>query len=573
MNVHPTAPARLAVALCMMLDALVLALLTVILFILLTGGGVVEVAEIRIRARTAANPLLFLAVAVALRYAARGWSPFLGMRRLPIARLVSAGVHVSCDTFPARLTRLFHRPAVALIAIGITVLLVKLLLAWRLPGFFSGDDVEIHEMSMGALFDRDWPVWTLRNAFFPMLFIFPAQHIVVVLGGVTPEALVLAGRAVVAVLSTAAIPLTWLAARRLVPADPSVAALATALFALNKLHISFGSSELPRPVSTAFVAGAFLCTLRERPIWSTVAGILLGIAAVFRFSEVVFVPAALLTLMRGGHWRDALILLVAAVLTFGGITAVADAMYWGQPFSSVAAAIDYTLVQRESSRGYEPPWEYLKIIPAWSTFLFVGLAVLGSSRTRPESWWLWTPFALLSLLPHKESRYLIPVIPFFAIAASRGFLRAIGWIRQSAGAPRWKLWARELFAPALLLSVLHDVSGWRLLRSNEGIRLARYVRPSGSDGIAAQDVWRLGGRAYLWRHEPLVELPAVLVTDGGALARAVADVRWVALRSRTARTVGDPALSSLGFRRDDAWRGEDYVLYVRAVPRFGGQGS
>jgi hypothetical protein len=195
--------------------------------------------------------------------------------------------------------------------------------------------------------------------------------------------------------------------------------------------------------------------------------------------------------------------------------------------------------------------------------MFVAFAAVGSARRYQDSWWLWIPFALLSLLPHKESRYLIPVIPFFSIAAARGFLRATDWIRRSPTAPRWRRWIRELFTPLLLLSVLHDVGGWRLSRSNEGVRLAQYLRPSGSAGVAAQDSWRLGGRPYLWQHEPLVELPPALLTDSDATAAAVAGVKWVALRSRTARTLGDPVMHSLGFKRDGKWRGEDYVLYVR----------
>jgi len=155
-------------------------------------------------------------------------------------------------------------------------------------------------------------------------------------------------------------------------------------------------------------------------------------------------------------------------------------------------------------------------------------------------------------------------MPFLSIAAARGFLRAVAWIRASADAPGWRRWSRELFAPVLLLSVLHDMGGWRLVRSNEGVRLAQYLRASGSSsGIAVQDLWRLGGRPYMWQHQPLVEVSPELLTDTDAAAAAVAGTTWVALRSRTARTVGDPVLHSLGFERDDGWRGEDYVLYVR----------
>jgi len=226
------------------------------------------------------------------------------------------------------------------------------------------------------------------------------------------------------------------------------------------------------------------------------------------------------------------------------------------------AAIDYTLVQRESSRGYEPPWEYLTIVPAWSTFMVVALAAAGSARRHPEAWWLWTPIALLSLLPHKESRYLIPVVPFLSIAAARGFLRMTDWMHRAQTSDGWRRWARELFAPLLLLSVLHEMGGWRLVRSNEGIRLAQHLRSSPAGGLAVQDSWRLGGAVYLWRHGAFAELSPALLADDEALANVLTGRRWVALRSRTARTVGDSVMASLGFERDLSWDGEDYVLYV-----------
>jgi hypothetical protein len=167
------------------------------------------------------------------------------------------------------------------------------------------------------------------------------------------------------------------------------------------------------------------------------------------------------------------------------------------------------------------------------------------------------------LLPHKESRYLLPVIPFFCIAAARGFLRAADWLRRFSEVIGWRRWALDLFAPLLVLSVLHDLGGWRLSRSNEGIRLAQYLRAIGRTGIAAQDPWRLGGRPYLWPLEPLVEVSPSLLGDGSGLAAAVEDANWVALRHRVARTAGDPVMRALGFERDAAWRGEDYVLYRR----------
>jgi hypothetical protein len=440
---------------------------------------------------------------------------------------------------------------------------IRLLLAWTAPGFFSGDDVEIHDLTLGILLRKAWPVWNLRCAFFPMVFVYPSQWLALALGRTSPEALVFAGRVPVALVSSTAIPLLWITARRLEPSESRLAVIAVLLFAINKLQMSFGSSELPRPVSTVFVLAAFLCLLRHRRAYSALGGVLLGIAVACRFSEAAFLPAAFMTATAGKRLSHGVFMLLMTAIATAAVIGISDALYWGRPFSSVAAAINYTLVERQSTRGFEPFWEYLRLIPSWSTLLFVGLAVAGSSRRSPDSWWLWTPIAILSALPHKESRYLLPTIPFLCLGAARGMLRVADWLRRSDEVIGWQRVARELCVPALILAVLHDVGGWRLSRSNEGIRLAEYLRTRAGHGVAAQDVWRLGGRPYLWPLEPVIDVSPELLNDHAMLASAVGRAEWVALRSRTARTTGDGALRVVGFVRDPQWSGEDYVLYAR----------
>ena len=547
----------LAALATILIDLLLLGLLASVLVIVATGGGVVHAFGNVVRARGVDNPLWAMTGLVLVRYALRG-RPLLGVRRWQ----ADAVVRRTADWSVGRVSALFSRPLRAVAFLSIAVFLIRVLLAWTSPGFFSGDDVEIHEMTLGALLHQPWPIWDLRCAFFPMTFIYPAQKTVAALGATSPKVLVLSGRVVVALLSTATIPLLWCVARRLAPADTRVAVLSVLFLAVNKLQMSFGSSELPRPVSTVFVLAAFLCLVRKRLLWSAMAGLLLGIAVAFRFSEIVFLPAALITVGRR-YRTDGAILLVAAGASAATTIGIADALYWGQPFHSLIAVVDYTLVRGESSRGYEPFWEYLRIVPSWSTWIVVVLAVAGSSRRHAETWWLWTPIALLSLLPHKESRYLLPVIPFLCIAAARGFLIVAEWARHASGVTGWRRWARDLFAPLFALAVLHDAGGWRLARSNEAIRLAEYLRHSREVGVAVQDPWRLGGFPYLSPLQPVVAVAPELLSDRRGLAMVIRDVRWIALRSREARTTGDAVLQGDGFERDPAWHGEDYVLYAR----------
>lgn len=549
-------------ATCAGLDLFILFVVVIVLVIIVTGGTTIHLAGSTIRARGVENPIWILTALVLLRYAF-GDCPVLGARRWPVSMVLQRGMAFVVG-FPSAAERRFRRPVVALTVIAALVFCIRVWLAWASPGFFSGDDVEIHEMTLGALLGKPWPVWDLRCAFFPMTFVYPAQWLATQIGWPSTGGLVLAGRTAVALVSTAAIPLVWCVARRLAPDEPRLAALAVFLLAINKLQMSFGSSELPRPVSTVFVLAAFFYAMKNTPFRSAVAGLLLGTAVALRFSEVVFIPAALVTTRREHYAANASLLVLCAAGTAAAIIGLSDQFYWGRPFSSLVAAFDYSIVQRQSSRGYEPPWEYLRIIPAWSTYVFVALAVAGSSRRAPDTWWLWLPIGILTLLPHKEGRYLLPVIPFLCIAAARGFLRLTVWLHQSTAVGGWRQWTRELSAPLLLLAVLHDVGGWHLSRSDEGVRLAEYLKAAGVVGLAAQDSWRLGGRPYLWPLEPVTEISPDTLANEVALAAALSQASSVALRSRVARTAGDPVLQAHGYVRDPAWRGEDYVLYTKA---------
>jgi len=313
-----------------MLDVLILCVLASVVVILATGGGVIHALGTSVRAHGVENPIWILTGLTLVRYA-MGSRPLLGIRRWPREAMLQRG-RDAVARFPATAAARLRAPLIAITCLAVMVFLIRVFLAWRAPGFFSGDDVEIHEMTLGVLLRKPWPVWNLRCAFFPMVFVYPAQRLALTIGWSSPERLVLAGRIAVALASTAAIPLTWYAARQLRPDEPRIAAVAVLLFAINKLQMSFGSSELPRPVSTVFVLAAFVCVLRGRVVQSALGGVLLGAAVACRFSEVVFIVAALVTVRREHYFVNGLVLLLSAAATAAAIIGVSDRSIGGTLF-------------------------------------------------------------------------------------------------------------------------------------------------------------------------------------------------------------------------------------------------
>jgi len=157
------------------IDALIAALAGVILFLLLTGGGVYRVGGVRVSLRSVDHPLLILSGLLLIRFALRSWGPFLANPKWQVrdveqrAQAMLTGGARSLDAWPLRAAR--H----ALSAVMAFALLVKSALARLSPGFYSGDDVEIHEMTFSALYGYEWPVWELRSSVFPLVFVYPFQ--------------------------------------------------------------------------------------------------------------------------------------------------------------------------------------------------------------------------------------------------------------------------------------------------------------------------------------------------------------------------------------------------------------
>jgi hypothetical protein len=516
-------------------DLLLLGLTAVMLFVLLTGGGVLFIGGTRISVTSIGNPLLAWLLIATLRWWLGRTTPFLAIRSLEL------------DTLDERAVRLWRRISHALrtisdrqamhlvIATASASLVVRLANAYWHYGFFAGDDVEIHEMTLAALFGYDWEIWNLRNAFYPMTFILPVQWLLVQVGVSDPFSLVFAGRAVVAAFSSATLLLVFAVGRRAL-GTPS-ALLAVMLLALSALHVTLGSTELPRPVAAFFLVAGFALMLRTGFTASVGTGLALAMAGAMRFSEAVFIVPCVLGLTVYRRYQDALLTAASFACVWLLILGVSDWLYWGTPFSSLVNAADYSVVKGLSSRGYEPFHWYLSHIPDWSNFFTVTLGLLAF-RFRGAwipAFWAWIPLLVLSLLSHKEPRYLVPVLPFLALAAGDALWRLLHRFDGRSRRP-------GPVGLALLVgtgaAAVFEISNFRFERSEASVELANAYRDEWRDGgVAVEQLWRVGGRLYLSDVPTLVDLAPEQLEQAGYLEQVLADrnVRWVLLRHHSLR--------------------------------------
>ncbi len=543
-------------------DVLAVVLLAAILFVAVSGGGVYQVAGERVSLTSTANPLLlFLLIALPRWFLGRHIS-FLGIRRFPLHSLDSR-VFAALSRIPDALSRLSSTRATKRVAILLAVaFLLRVLNAYAYYGFFAGDDVEIHEMTLGHLFGADWPVWGLRNAFYPMTFIFPVQWLGQQLGVSETASLVFLGRLVVAASATATVGLLFVHARRAYGLP--VAVLSAVFLATSALHTRLASTELPRPVAALFLVLAFSLAVRGGALAAAAAGISIGIAGAMRFGEAAFiVPCVLMMALERRPWQ-ALVCAICFGTASLGIIGLADALYWGRPFHSLFNAVDYGVVQRLSSRGYEPFHWYLTHLSEWANLAVASAAILavwlGPWRL---ALWTWIPVLLLSAMSHKEARYMVPVLPFLSLAAAH-----VGWellrrIRE------WKGREPLIFGLAVVVaaSFVSDVSTYRFPRSEASVDLAREHREDWeTGGVAIEQLWRVGGRLYLPDVPTVVEIVPERLVQDEYLAEFLSrrDVGWILLADRTGNQHNWDRLYRAGFI--DVVEDDPFFRVFRRVP-------
>lgn len=345
--------------------------------------------------------------------------------------------------------------------------LLRAWLAHRYDGFETGDDVEIAQEAFRAAFGLDYEPWNIRNLFVSQTLVAPLLVLARSLGVDNPFDLATLARYPFIILAGVNVVLVFLLGRSWF--DERSGLLAAALYSIHWIPLTFGSSLYPRIPGTTCILIAALLVTRGR---SFSAGVLVAMAFAMRYSEAIFVvPMAIV-----GGWR-VLIGFLAGVAVFAGVY---DWLSWGRPFSSLIEFARYTLVARQSSSlmKEQPFWWYLAALPQWLApplWLF-----LWRERARSLIW-IGIPLLALSLVHHKELRYLQAVIPFAMILAA-------------AGAMRWE--RRKLMIALLILALPLQLARIRSIekRSMAAVDAARFLR---GKSVAVSQEWAYGGKLFL----------------------------------------------------------------------------
>jgi len=381
---------------------------------------------------------------------------------------------------------------------------VKVALAVAFFGFGTGDDTEVVLSAFHAAFGLPYEAWSIRSLVLPELVVAPFLRLASFAGVGSTDGLRVAAVLPFVILSTASLGLLHRIALR-TTGSRAAALLAASLYAVHWIPLGYASTTFPRTASTTCLLAAFLLLLSRRasPVPAAGAGACLALAATVRYSEVVFLPAAAVAVFLSDEPLQRRVRrLLALASGFAATTLLSiglfDALRTGRPFSSLVAFGTYTLLERKASslEPVQPLWWYLWRVPKWFPLPLVPLAFLGGKGLRgPAAAMLLVPLGLLSLVPHKELRYLQGLIPFGCLLVACG-----AWRLFSTG--------RRKTAVALLAASLPWLSGGItfLARSSmAAVEASRLLaRQPGIETVALSQSWAYGGNLYL---------PAVAVRD------------------------------------------------------------
>jgi hypothetical protein len=430
---------------------------------------------------------------------------------------------------------------------------VRLFLGSRFFGFLTGDDVEILEAGFRVLGLHYTPL-PLRNTLVSDLFVAPVLVIASHAGCTRTEVLVwlaswpFVASATLNIFLVYRLSLAW-------TARTEVALTAACLYGAHWIPLAFGSMTYPRILATTFVLGAaLLVARRERVAWADfAAGACLAIAFAVRYSEAVFLaPLLLAAAWRFEGWRSRLdsCLRVGSGFVVGVSFACGLYEWWsaGQPFLNLLAFARYTLIEGKSS-SLEPHqpigWYFWRLFRWWcpTALLFAWLA--ARYRRVPLAWlFVVIPVLMLSMIHHKELRYLQGVIPFVALLSAAGAVQLwdLGWRRVAAGVTLsvvvWGVAETSFLARKSMPSVL-------------AARALNQVRSLHT--LALVQLWGYGDHLYLGDQRRLVDIP--YPTTAASLDRLGPEVDAVGLYEED--LTGNPAIAEVlrqrGFCRDQLY--------------------
>ena len=382
-----------------------------------------------------------------------------------------------------------HASALVVGLFSLVVLATRLFTAWTDLGVLWPDEVyQSIEQGHRFAFGYGLVPWEFRDG--ARSWLFPGVlgvllKIAAWLGASSGAALVHVAKSFMAVLAAAStVAAMKIADRR---AGLAASALTGAFMVVFPPAVVFGSRCLSEMASAPLVAvSALLLTLarsgsggdggggdrdaKSETRRAALSGLAIGLAVFCRYQNGLFVVVFLVGLAAARRWKGAAAFTLATLAT-GIAGGVLDWITWGKPFASFLLYFRFSVLEgRASGWGTEPFTYYARVLftsTGWPIVVLAVGALVATKRAPVVAFAAIVYFVAHSFVPHKELRFLLPVVPLFLAAGAIGVVavathpRAGGWLsRRDARAP-W-------LGVASLAIAMTIAMGWALPRESFG---------------------------------------------------------------------------------------------------------
>jgi hypothetical protein len=210
------------------------------------------------------------------------------------------------------------------------------------------------------------------------------------------------------------------------------ALLAGGLCAAYPPMVVYGARCMTETVSGPLVVLAALLVLEGGPKKAAWAGALAGLAVFFRYQNGLVVVGLLAMLLWARRWADARPYVLAAGVV-GLLGGALDWVTWGGPFHAFIEYVKFNLVEGKASNwGTSAPAFYVQT--AWTAApgmsLLAGVGLLWSwTRSRGLVAMSLAYVVAHVLIPHKEFRFLMPILPLALALAGVGLAELVGQLK------------------------------------------------------------------------------------------------------------------------------------------------
>jgi hypothetical protein len=337
-----------------------------------------------------------------------------------------------------------------IIAVGISILaaLPRLWAAWFDQGVFWPDEIfQSVEQAHRLVFGYGIVPWEFVKG--ARSWVFPGMVAMVLKAGAllgldSGQSLMYLIKTAMALLSLLTLWMTMRLARQL--AGPRAALLAGAFGGFFSISLLLSSRCLSEMATAPVLLGSYMLTRGDGRSRQLLAGTLSGLAICMRYQSGVVACGLLAILVSEKRYRAA-VWFASGASVVGILGGMLDWFTWGKPFSALKMYLYFNLKKSGAKFGVYPFTYYFTV--AWTAagpaVLAIASGLLWSVRLAPRLFLVSVGYVLLHcVIPHKEWRFLMPVMPMVFALAGAGLADALARVHNG------RVWAWALAAVSAL---------------------------------------------------------------------------------------------------------------------------